>query len=315
MSKIQLNEQDIISVVTECVVKTLIESGDEEVKNLIREKANESKVLAKDVMSICESSWSRVIRWMEAHDICTITAFRNRLIDVTDNTFIPEGMEVGQEFTLQDNRMKNRIMKAKLLSFGYGVTKIYGSWIEGISGTNPKEVAEESFFVVNLKDDPSFYNNLFKLSEYFNQDSFLYKPKGSDTAVLVGTNASDFPGYGEKVDAGQLTSLPSKFMSRIKNAAFAFVDKANWVVKDKKSDLTQGDLEDYESSYSWRQDDKPTFDARKQQRVSDSELQKTRLAEDWLVMYNNNGIVLDEMKRYTEKQRDVIGKIAGICEI
>lgn len=265
------------------------------------------KLVKEDVETLCESSWSRVIRWMETHDISTITAFRGALKDVTENTFIPDGCSAGYQFSLKENRERNRQMKATLLSKGYGVTSIFGSWIEGIAGADAKEVAEESFFVVNLKDDPNFFDELFKLSEYFNQDSFLYKEKGSDTAVLVGTNASDFPGYGNKVVAGELTSLPSKFMSRIKKAAFAFVDKQNWVIKDKKDDLTDDELSDYTQSYSWMDDEKPTF----QRRKSERSMPEVKLAEEWLRLKKNKGIVLETIESYSPKQRDVIGKIAS----
>ena len=286
-----------------------IKINEEDIHGMIREAVSNisQKLIKEDVETLCESSWSRILHWMETHDIATITAFRGSLRDVTEGTLIPDGCDVGYEFSLQENRNRNRQLKASLLADGYGVTSIFGSWIEGISGSDAKEVAEESFFVVNLKDDPDFFNKLFKLSEYFNQDSFLFKEKGSDEAVLVGTNASDFPGYGNKVVAGELTSLPSKFMSRIKKAAFAFVDKQNWLVKNKKDDLTDDELSDYTHSYSWREDEKPTFQMRKAERS----VPEVKLAEEWLRLKENNGIVLETIESYSPKQRDVIGKIAS----
>ena len=223
---------------------------------------------------------------------------------------IPDGTGVGYRFSLAENRERNQKLKASLLAHHYGVTSIYGSWIEGIAGSNSREVAEESYFVVNLNDDPNFYENLFRLSEYFNQDSFLFKEKGSDTAVLVGTNMSGFPEYGKQTTAGQLTSLPSKFMSRIKKAAFSFVDKSNWVVKDKREDLTDADLQDYTHSYSWRNDKRPTFDQRKYDRMTDKEQKEIRLAEDWVHMKKNGGIVLETIDGQHPKQKDIIGKTA-----
>lgn len=208
---------------------------------ILKEALNEIKVT--EFANICESSLNRLLSWIENNDIATITAFRSTLTNVTDKTFMDDN-EVGHEFSKQENRERNRGLKAKLLTLGYGVTNIHGSWIEGLGGGDSVEVAEESFFVVNLNNDESFFDNLFKLSEYFNQDSFLYKQKGDDTAYLVGTNNSDFPGYGKKVPTGTLTTLPSKFMSRIKNAAFAFVDKDKWIVKDKKSDMTDDEMND-----------------------------------------------------------------------
>ena len=234
--------------------------------------------------------------WISKYDIVTITAFRDKLKDITPKTFIPNEMEEGDSFTLQQNRERNRLLKAKLLSLGYGVTNIHGSYIEG-QGT---EVTEESFFVVNLKNDESFFDNCFKLSEYFNQDSFLYKSKNSDNAYLVGTNMCDFPSYNNKINAGTLTSLPSKFMSRIKNAAFAFVDKDNWIIKDKKSDMTNNDMDDYENSYSWKNDDKPTFANRKLQRINN--MVETFLSE--------NGLILETIKDKPMNTKQSIGLMA-----
>ena len=294
-------EKKILKIKESDLKKIVIESS----KVVLNRFFNEEN-FANEVNYLFESSWSRVLSWMDSHDIATITAFRHKLVNVTEKTEIPEGMQVGNAFSLKQNRLRNRDLKATLLSWGYGVTNIHGSWIEGIGGNDSKEVAEESFFVVNLKDDPNFYNNLFKVSEFYNQDSFLYKPKNSDMAMIVGTNSSEYPGYGNAVTAGNLTSLPSKFMSRIKNAAFAFVDKSNWVVKDKKQDLTNADMEDYTKSYSWKNDDRPTFSKRKEERIEKS----NQMREDWIKIKENGGIILEEMSSFTPKQRNVIGMIA-----
>lgn len=271
---------------------------------ILKEALNEIKVM--EFANICESSLNRILSWIENNDIATITAFRSTLTDVTDKTFMGDN-EINHKFSKEENRERNRGLKAKLLTLGYGVTNIHGSWIEGIGGGDSTEVAEESFFVVNLNNDESFFDNLFKLSEYFNQDSFLYKQKGDDTAYLVGTNNADFPGYGEKVPTGTLTTLPSKFMSRIKNAAFAFVDKDKWIVKDKKSDLTDDDMNDYENSYSWRKDDKPTFANRKEKRTNEM----LKMSEDYVKMIENKGIVLETINDYNGFAKQAIGICAG----
>lgn len=256
------------------------------------------------VKIICESNLNRIISWIDNYDIATITAFRNALVDVTENTNIPNGKKIGDAFTLSENRLKNKQLKAALLSYGYGVTKIYGSWIEGISGTNAKEVAEESFFVVNINNDKNFFDNIFKLSEYFNQDSFLYKAKNNEQAILVGTNNSEFPGYKETVNTGELTTLPSKFMSRISKSAFAFVDKNNWIVRDTKDSLSKADMEDYVNSYSWRKDNRPTFSARKKERIDNNSLKEEIDNSDI------DKIELETISDYTPKQRQAIGLLA-----
>ncbi len=213
------------------------------------------------IEAIYESSWSRVLKWIEDYDIATITAFRHTLKDTTDRTFIPNNEEIGDTFSLSENRERNKLLKARLLSLGYGVMAIHGSYIEGANGADAIEVSEESFFVVNLKNDTNFYKNLFILAEYFNQDSFLYKAKDEKDAYLIGTNNADYPEYGNKVITGSLTSLPSKFMSRIKNSAIAFVNK-----------------------------DKPTFQNRKKIR---------QMYEDWIMLYKKNGVILETIDDFS----------------
>lgn len=276
---------------------------------ILKEIVNELKV--EEFSNICESSLNRVVDWINNHDIATITASRYMLANVTNKTLVGDYPN-GYVFTKQDNRTRNRDLKAKLLSFGYGVTNIHGSWIEGIGGGSV-EVAEESFFVVNLNNDSEFFDNLFKLSEYFNQDSFLYKNKGDETAYLVGTNNAEFPGYGNKVATGTLTTLPSKFMSRIKNAAFAFVDKNNWIVKNKKSDLSDSELDDVEHSYSWKNDENPTFQNRKEKRVKDKEEaeRQNKMAEDYVKMAENGGIILETIDDYKGFAKQALGFCAA----
>lgn len=171
---------------------------------------------------ICESSLSRIEHWIETQDIATISACRKELKDVTDNTFIG-GLEIGHKFTSAENLNRTRQLKAKLLKLGYGVTEIGGTYIEGLKSDNPIPTVENSFFVTNINDDPNFFDELFKLSEYFNQDSFLYKPKGKKQAYLYGTNEDMFIGYGNRRIAGVLhLNVKYEYLSRIGNKAFSF---------------------------------------------------------------------------------------------
>jgi hypothetical protein len=106
---------------------------------------------------------------------------------------------------------------------GYGVTQVDGSYIENFDDAdNRKEVSEESFFVVNLKDDPDFNNNIVKLGQKFCQDSVLLIPQGGDGAFLLGTNES-WPGLGEKDPVGRFEGgKEAEFMSRVRGRPFVF---------------------------------------------------------------------------------------------
>ena len=121
--------------------------------------------------------------------------------------------EHGYEFSKSDNKKRNSELKASLLYLGYGVTDIHRNYIEEDSY---KEGAEESFFVVNKNNDPKFFDTIFKLSEYYNQDSFLYKDVNDKNAYLIGTNASYFPGYKNKIKQGPIRFIAGKYMSHIK---------------------------------------------------------------------------------------------------
>ena len=55
-----------------------------------------------------------------------------------------------------ENFERNKQLKAVMLNKGYGVTSVDGTYIEDFGTDAAKEVKEDSFFVVNLKDDPKF---------------------------------------------------------------------------------------------------------------------------------------------------------------
>lgn len=222
---------------------------------------------------ICESGLSRIEHWMNAHDIACISACRSYINNITDGTnpedvekykeakanFVTDGNKEfdGVSVGKDENVNRTRQLKAKLLVLGYGVTEIDGSYVEDFGTPNPKEVAEHSFFVVNLKDVENFFDHLFELGEYFNQDSVLFKPKG-ESAFLIGTNKGDFPGYGMKTRPKQYHALAGRFMSRIRNAAFAFADKNKLVMCRDKYDTNEKDAEDYDSEFLFRNDvDRP----------------------------------------------------------
>jgi len=173
-----------------------------------------------------ESGLSRVHQHINAHDTAVITAFRN---DPSSDEGCVEPVPPGEqeESPLKANKARNRNLKAVLLRMGYGVTRVDGSYIENFDDMdNRKEVSEESFFVVNLKDDSDFNNNIVKLGQKFCQDSVLLIPQGGgdegSPAFLLGTNES-WPGLGEKEPVGRFEGgKEAEFMSRVKGRPFVF---------------------------------------------------------------------------------------------
>ena len=191
--------------------------------------------LAEAAGQIADSNLDRIEKWINSKEVAGITAFRKELKDVHNQsaTLIDkpiDGTPEERRYSKQENRARNRDLKMALARKGYGVTSVMGLYPEG--GV-PK--TEESFLVVNLPDDPEFYDVLFRLSEWYNQDTFLYKPKDEPEAVLVGTNDDDFVGYGNTRPAGQFAkNVQGEFMSRLKSKGYAFVseDTKDYYEKD-----------------------------------------------------------------------------------
>lgn len=210
-------------------------------KNIVRSTEGELKELVKEQvrMSLNETSLNRVIGYIsgygensEPKDIAMLTAYRGMYANPTQNTF--EGMpqcpkelrkSEGDYYTRTENRQRNRELKAVLIELGYGVTKVNGNYIENYKSEGEMERGEETFFVVNLNNKPNFFEDIRKLSEYYNQDSFLYKGKDNEDAILFGTNNSSFPGYCKTFNTGKLhIGVENEFDTRVGNSKIVFTD-------------------------------------------------------------------------------------------
>lgn len=164
--------------------------------------------------SLNETSLSRVVHHMEKHDCGTVTAFRSK-----------EGCggEGAREYTLAENKKRNRQLYAILETLGYGVTEVDGAYIENFGTENAVEVTEDVYFVVDLKDRGTLEKDLRRLGEQFDQDSIMFIPKGQ-MGMLIGTNhCTNFPGYGNKIPfSSRSFGKPGEFMTKVKNRPFIF---------------------------------------------------------------------------------------------
>ena len=169
------------------------------------------QIIKEEISKINESSLSRLYKHMLEHDTAIFTGFRNDVDDVSNCT--EKAVEPGIP-----NDIRNRDIKAYLLSKGCGVTKVDGSYIEDFETPQAVEVSEDSLFVVNLTDNPHFFNTVIALGEKYCQDSVLIIPKGLEKpAYLVGTNKSSFPGYGNKIDIGSPKfGKDAQFMTKVR---------------------------------------------------------------------------------------------------
>jgi hypothetical protein len=170
-----------------------------------------------------ESGLSRIHQHIEEHNCAILTAFRNDPKDMSKcvKGSIDDADQEGNTKAL--NKRRNRDLKAILFGFDYGVTAVDGSYIENFEQPDQIEVKEDSLFVVNLNDDPDFVRNVQEMAEKFCQDSVIVIPHGGKGAYLYGTNNSEFPGYGEKVEVGNLKmGKEAEFMTRVNKRPFTF---------------------------------------------------------------------------------------------
>lgn len=93
-----------------------------------------------------EKSLNRMMLWLNKCDCAFITAFRYKLIDIEnpDKTYYGpnDNWKDKKIFTHEENREKNKLLKAELLNLKYGVTTVKGVYSEGMNN----ESSEESFF-------------------------------------------------------------------------------------------------------------------------------------------------------------------------
>lgn len=154
-----------------------------------------------------ESSLSRVWRHIEEHDCATISASRDDPFDFDDfvAAAIPDAEKrlSGVLGASQANKKNNRELRDALLALGYGVTAGFGGYMEIDTARQVKvPVREDSSFVVNLNDDPDFFDNIIKLGERYGQDAVMLIPQGGKGVYLHGTNHAE--GVGERTELGSI---------------------------------------------------------------------------------------------------------------
>jgi len=172
----------------------------------IEELLNENVITKEDVgevtgRSASNASLNRAVYWINKTDCANITAWRS-----------------GNKRAIND--ANNRILQETLRAMGYGVIKLQGFYAE----VGQDVSKENSFLVFDQNDDPKFYENLYKLSEKFEQDCFLFKAVDEEVAYLIGTNDDFIRDNGERKEAGRLRigNLDAKTYSKIGSGRISF---------------------------------------------------------------------------------------------
>jgi hypothetical protein len=133
--------------------------------------------------------------FIEKYDSGIISAFRTSATNCV-------GGDIGLILNENDNKSRNKHLIATLMFLGYGIVRIKGTCVDFFLSNNRIVVKEDSYFVVNLSNDPMFIKNMKKLGQLFCQDSVLIIERGGNHNYFVGTNNSVFPGFGEVVSVG-----------------------------------------------------------------------------------------------------------------
>ena len=178
---------------------------------------------------INEAGLNKIRQDMSDYDTAFITAFRGDYDDTSMCVYVPPSEEELNERDKMGkrgvrNKRNNRELSAFLLSQGYGVKNIQGSYIENFGSVDPekvpREVKEASFFVTNLNNDPEFAEQIINLGKRFCQDSVIIVPKGEE-GYLYGTNKGKYPGLDNKETVGKFAGGETgEFMSRINSRPF-----------------------------------------------------------------------------------------------
>lgn len=164
-----------------------------------------------------ESSLTRVWKYSKEHDVGTITSFRSA-----------RDCNEGKDFTKKENKDKNAKLKAQLLKLGYGVTAIDGFYIENYKTSEAKEVQEESFLVVDLKDKGNLKENLINLGKKYDQDSITYQNYKNGEYYLISSNtcSNSYPGFGKvgiMIKLGKaIFGKKGEFFSKVNGRPFVF---------------------------------------------------------------------------------------------
>ena len=176
---------------------------------------------------LTESSLNRISKHIENNQCAVITAFRDNLSNCLT---YPNDVSKLNTYT---NKSRNKKLMAALLTLGYDITKIKGSYIENYMTDNEVEVKEDSLFVVNSNNDSNFINNIIRLGEIFCQDSVLIFDLGNN--YVYGTNNSEFPGLGNKLNVGKFKpGLESKFMTKVSGRPFTMENYKTQQMNTKK---------------------------------------------------------------------------------
>lgn len=175
-----------------------------------------------------ESCITRLLFHNQIHECAMLTAFR-------------QYDSKGESRTNDQNNKDNLNLGKAIRYLGYGITKVLGTYAEQQTGN--RSLSENSWFVVNLKDDPKFINNIINFGISHEQDSVLIIPKNGffdvKTVYLYGTNKDNnneycFIKWHEQKFATDIKfSKDNDLLTQIKNKNFYFIFDDNKMLENE----------------------------------------------------------------------------------
>ena len=171
------------------------------------------------VTELTEGNINNMKKCIDDYEVAFIAGSRREIKDIPNNGRWTRNKDVElfrnkgpYALSKQENVERDNELDAAIQSFGLKRTNN----LKGLFPEGGKPSWDYTFFVWNENKNPDFYNTLFMLSEWYNQDNFLYKAIGSDDFYFIGTNNS-WPGYGKKELCGDniAWNTINKYMTQV----------------------------------------------------------------------------------------------------
>ena len=142
-----------------------------------------NKTITKNLI---ESSLSKIWKLTKKHDSGTISTYRG-----SDDFGENDG------FTHEETRVRDRVLNARLLDKGYSVVKGKGVSLKNYGTNKAREVKENLFIVIDMRDSGNLKNDLLQLGQEFEQNSIAFsQPNGKYELVSLSKNQAIFPDFG-----------------------------------------------------------------------------------------------------------------------
>lgn len=126
----------------------------------------------------------------------------------------------------EENASRSESLYNDLKKAGHHIVRAQGSYTENYGKPDAKDVGETSFIAMHPHrgDDKGYlFDSLNKLGQKYDQDSILHKPHNSESADLVGTNESGYPGKGKREPQGSVKMEKGEFFTKLEDGrTFSF---------------------------------------------------------------------------------------------